>query len=221
MLLNGQVGIQVNADGSNPPLRQGRTGEQLVGDIHGRFYEQCSRANIYTGGISNTALAAANAIVTGLTATALPVIGLWNPSTSGVNLVILQASVVQTTIANTAVSPGGFMWVYSIGNSAVSTGSTPINTKTLTASGSSAKFFPVSTALTGLTNSLAVLKGTGITPINAAGPSTAIHQAQGVSVENVDGSIIVPPGGVVGIMNQVSTTTVSVTVGIMWEEVPV
>lgn len=221
MLLNGQVGVQANADGANPPVRQGKTGETSVGDVHGRFYEQCYRSNLYNFGLSNTALVAANAIATGLTATAQPVIGLYNPSTSTVNMVILQAQLVMTTVANSAVSPGGFMWVYSAGNNAVSTGSTPINTKTLTAAGSQGKAFAISTALTGLTNNLAVLRGSAFTPINAAGPATAIHQAQGVSIENVDGSIIVPPGGVVGLMNQVSTTTVSMSVGMFWEEVAV
>ena len=221
MLLNGQVGPQTNSDGANPPLRQGKTGELSVANLHGRFYEQAVRGNIYTGGISNTALVAANAIATGLTATAQPVIGLYNPSTSLVNLVILKATVVMTAIANTAVAPGGFAWVYSVGNSGVSTGSAPINTKTLTAVGSSGKFFAVSTALTGLTNNLAFLKESDIAPINAAGPGTAIHQPQGCTFEQVDGAIIVPPGGVVGIMNQVATTTVSVAVGIVWEEVAI
>lgn len=221
MLLNSQVGASANADGSNPAVRSGKTGELNVGDVHGRFYEQAYRGNIYTFGISSTALVAANAIATGLTATAQPIIGLYNPSTSAVNLVILKATVVMTVVANSAVAPGGFAWVSSIGNTAVSTGSTPFNTKSLAASGATAKAFAMSTALTGLTNNLAFLKESDIAPINAAGPATAIHQAQGVTFEQVDGAIIVPPGGVVGIMNQISTTTVSLGVGIIWEEVAV
>lgn len=221
MLATGQVGPTVNSDGTNPPLRQSKTGEQMVGDVHARFYEQAYRGNLYTFGISSTALVAANAIATGLTATAQPVIGLYNPSTSTVNLVILKATVVMTVIANTAVAPGGFQWVASIGNTAVSTGSTPFNTKSLAASGATAKAFAMSTALTGLTNNLAFLKSSDIAPINAAGPATAIHQPQGQTFEIVDGAIIVPPGGVVGIMNQLSTTTVSCSVAILWEEVAV
>lgn len=219
MLIQTQVGPQVNSDGSIPGLRSGRSGEVVTQLLHGQFYEQNFRGNMYSFGLSNTALVAANAIATGLTSSAQPVVGLYNPSTSLFNLVVLKAMVVQTTIANTAVAPGGFMWVYSAGNPGVSTGSTPINNKTLVAAGSSAKAFAVSTPLTGLTNSLAVFRGTGIGGLNAAGPATAISQAQNQTVENVEGSIIVPPGGVIGIMNQVSTTTVSVSVGIIWEEV--
>lgn len=219
MLLQGQVGPQTVTDGSTPAVRLGKSGENIVQELHGRFYEQNYRGGMYTFGLSNTTLVAANAIATGLTATAQPVIGLYNPSTSLVNLVILQASIVQTTIANSAVAPGGFMWVYSAGNNAISTGSNPINCKTLAAAGSSAKAFACSTALTGLTNNLAVFRGTSIAPMNAAGNATAVTLTQGASVENVDGSIIIPPGGFIGIMNQVSTTTVSVSVGLLWEEV--
>ncbi len=219
MLAQTQVGPQVLGDGSVTVQRSGRAGESIVQPLHGQFYEQNFRGNMYSFGLSNTALVAANAIATGLTSSAQPVIGLYNPSTSLVNLVILKASLVESVIAGTAVAPGGFMWVYSAGNPGVSTGSTPINNKTLVAAGSSAKAFAVSTALTGLTNSLAVFRGTGIGGLNAAGPATAISQAQNQTVENVDGSIIVPPGGVIGIMNALSTTTVQVSVGIIWEEV--
>lgn len=219
MLLQGQTGPQVTQDGTLPNVRLGKSGEQITQDLHGRFYEQTYRGNCYTFGLSNTALVNANAIATGLTSTAQPIIGIYNPSTSLVNLVILQATLVTSTIANTAVAPGGFMWVYSAGNPGISTGSTPINCKTLTASGSSGKAFAVSTALTGLTNNLAVFRACSIPSINAAGPATAITQPTSQGCENIDGAIIVPPGGFVGIMNQVATTTISVSVGILWEEV--
>lgn len=214
-----EVGPQIGQDGATSLGRAGKTGEQIIGDGHARFQEPTYRGNVYTFGLSNTALVAANAIATGLTATAQPIIALYNPSTSTVNLAIWQAIINTTTIANTAVSPGGFMWVYSVGNNAVSTGSTPINCKTLLAAGSQARAFAVSTALTGLTTNLAVLRASAINSINAAGPATAITQPVNGGVENVDGSIIVPPGGVVGIMGQVATTTVSVSVGILWEEI--
>ena len=54
----------------------------------------------------------------------------------------------------------------------------------------------MSTALTGLVSSIVILRPSPITILNAAGASTAITQPQGVSEDRVDGSIIVPPGGV-------------------------
>ena len=216
-----RVGPTFGGSGTAAPLRGTITGAQVVSDAHGRFQEAALQGNLYTFGLSNTALVAANAIATGLTATAQPVIGVWNPLTSGKNLVILQANVIVTTVANSAVAPGGFMWVSSVTNGAITTGSTPINCKTLVASGSVAKSYAVSTALTGLTVNLAVLRAAAIAPFNAAGAATAVSLLQGNAVDNVDGSIVVPPGGVVGIMNQVSTTTCSVSVSLLWEEIPV
>lgn len=213
---------QNNQDGAQPPARAGRQGDLIISDLHGRFYEQTVRGNVYTYGTSNFALSSTSAIVTGLTASATPIVAVWNPQTSPVNLVILQAIINTTTIQNSAVSPGGFMWLYSTMNSAITTGTAPINCKNLNAVGSYAKAFSgAATALTGMTNSLAVLRSTALNSINGPGPATAISQPVQNGLELVDGSIIVPPGGVIAIMNQVSTTTVSVSAGLVWEEVPV
>lgn len=207
--------------GTSSPFTAGFTGAQRVTDAHGRFMDATLAGRVFTFGISSTALASQNAIATGVAASSQPVIGLYNPPASNVNLVVLKAYVFQTVIANTAVAPGGFMWMYSAGNLAVSTGSTPISLKTLAAAGSAAKAFACSTALTGLTNSLAVLRPFSIAPINAAGAATAVTLVQGGGEDIVDGSIVVPPGGVIAVMNALSTTTVSVNSGIIWEELQI
>jgi len=103
-------GPQANSDGNIGPIRLGKNGDLISSNLHGRFYEQTYRGNVYSLGISNTAATSLNAIATGLTATATPYVGVYNPPTSTVNLVILKAMIVPTTIANSAVSPGGFMW---------------------------------------------------------------------------------------------------------------
>lgn len=176
--------------------------------------------DVYTFGISNTALVAENAIATGLTETAKPVIGLWNDVGTGINLVVTRATVVATTVANTAVAPGGFVWYKDDAETVITTGSTPVNCKTLKSAGSIAKAFAMSTALTGLVGSLTILRPSPITILNATGPSSAITQPQGTSVDEISGDIIVPPGGVLALMNQVSTTTVSLGVSITWVEIP-
>jgi hypothetical protein len=152
-------------------------------------------------------------------ASAQPIIGLWNGS-GAKNLVINTLFLNVTTIANTAVSPGGFMWLYSNNNVAISTGSSPINLATLSATASVAKAFAISTALTGMSNSLAILRPTGVETINAAGPGTAISQSTH-GYEAVDGGIIVPPLSVIAVMGALSTTTISVSAGLVWEEVPI
>ena len=161
MLGEGRVGAWALSDGATHEVRLGNTGELIIGDAHARFYEAVKRGNVYTFGVSNTAIAAVNAVAT-TGATAKPMIGLWNPSTSLVNLVVLKAIAIETTIPASAVSPAGLMWTYSVGNSAISTGGTPINAKTLLAAGSAAKAFAMATALTGMSGALAVLRAAAI-----------------------------------------------------------
>jgi len=65
------------------------------------------------------------------------------------------------------------------------------------------------------------MREAAIGTVNAAGNATAVSLAQGPIEELVDGGWIVPPGGVLAIMNTLSTTTVNVGVGITWEEVAI
>ena len=183
-----------------------------------QYYDANVRGNVYTFGISNTPLVSTNAVATGVTATSRPVIGLWNDVGTGKNLVVLNATVVAATVDNSAVAPGGFTWYKDVAETVISTGSTPVNCSTLASSGSVAKAFAMSTALTGLVGSLSILRPSPITILNAAGPGTAITQSQGVSEDRIDGSIIVPPGGVLSLMNMISTTTVDLSVSITWAE---
>jgi hypothetical protein len=198
-------------------------GDSIVSELHGRFYWQNVNQNVYAFGLANTALTSLNAIATGLTATATPVIGVYNPPNSGVNLEILQCTIIHTTLSNSAVNTGGFDWVVSLPNqSAISTGSTPWNCATLTQAGSVAKAFAMTTAITGLTGSLV---DTGL-PVDvgnftAAGAATAVSLFTSSNTHNVDGGLLVVPGMFVGVMNLLSTTTVKVSAGLKWAEYPI
>lgn len=219
MLSEVRTGPLVTGDGAVNPARSDRQGALVSQDAHSRMHEANRLGTLFTFGLTQTALAAANATVTGVTSSAQPIVGLWNPSTSLVNLVLWKISAVSSLVANTAVAPGGYVYVVSTGQSAISTGSTPFSCKTLAQSGSSAKAFAMSTALTGMSGSLVTMRGSVIAALNAAGPATAIHQPIVPTDELFDGSIIVPPGGVFAMMNTLSTTTVSLTTSITWEEV--
>lgn len=217
-----QVGPQIAQDGSPVPIRAGRGGDQIISELHGRFFEQVYRGNVYSIGCALTALSAATIL---LTASAQPIVGVWNPINSPVNLVILQSSLRAALNNVTSVAPGDFIWAGSVANSALSAGLPPVNRKTMAAAGSQAKAFSLSTAslLTGLTNNLVFLDGADFntasalltTTVAAATPTPSIN-----GVHNFDGSWIVPPGGVLALLNTVSSTTHSVAGRLMWEEVP-
>ena len=224
MQLFGQVGDQAAslANGSNSvPFRQGQLAELMVSELNGRFYEHAYRNRLFSAGTLAVNALTSNTI--SLTAATTPILGVYNPSTSTVNLNILQAEL--TCFANNLTSgagPGSFVWAWSLGNTAVSTGTSPISRKTLTASGSQAKGM-VNTALTGLTNNLVIQEGADFTTPGGLTyttiGSTAMIPSFG-GVQNFDGSFLLPPGGVLALLNTTSCTTFSVTGRLLWAEIP-
>jgi hypothetical protein len=204
--------------GTNPTFRQGQLGDLVVTELHGKFYESTYRGNLFSVGMTATALSA-NTI--SLTATTTPIIGVYNPSTSNVNLVMVKAKCNIAIANSSAAAPGAFVWAVSTGNSAISAGLIPMNRKTLANAGSQAKGYNITTALTGLTNNLTVISGSAFGTLVTAQGATATPILSGDAVEEFDGSLIIPPGGVLALLNTISTTTVSVTSVLIWEEVPV
>ena len=217
----GLVGVATLQDGAIAPPRQGKSAELIVQELHGRFYEQVYRGNVFSIGCQLTPLSAATIL---LTASAQPIVGVWNPANSGVNLIIMQAALIDEINNVTSVAMGAFVWASSVGNAALTAGLAPYNRKTMASAGSQAKAFALSTAslLTGLTNNLVVFdaaefntaSGLLTTTVAAATPTPSVS-----GVQNFDGSLIVPQGGVLALLNTVSSVTHSVAGRLLWEEV--
>jgi hypothetical protein len=224
--VTGQVGPEVAADATSPPLRQGRSGEAIVQELHGRFYESNFRAAVFSDGMGVTSISNATFTVGGIGATTTPVTGVWNPSTSPVNLVILQATLGVIMTALQATGGGPFVWASSVGNAALTLGTTPLNRKTLVAAGSFAKGLS-GVALTGITNPLtvkfgsALSGGSAVTAAFLATQAGAQTQVPTGGVENFDGSLIVPPGGVLALLIGTTPVAHSAASSLVWEEVPI
>lgn len=218
----GQPATASVGSGAALNVRSGQLGDTIVSELQPRFYEANYRGNLYGGGMTLTALTA-NTIA--LTSSATPIVGLNNPYGSSVNLVVTQASLL--CVANNLTSgagPGAFVWAWSIGNTAsMSAALQGWNRKSLVQQGGSGKFFTIAAALTGLTNNVVVQEvadfssPSGLTYTTLG--STATMQSYG-GVQNFDGQLIVPPGGVLALLNTVSSTTWSAASRILWEEVP-
>lgn len=225
MLSEGKVGLRTLGDGAQAELRMERTGSLVTTDGHGRFYEANYRNQLYRGGIGLTAFTANNTATT-LAATSTPVIGLWNPATSSVNLVVLQANlVIVPNNLTSGAGPGIFNWLMTTGQTSISTGSNPVNCRTLTATGSQAKFFPMNVALTGLITTTTLLteaapfqtpNGMTYTTLGSVAPMPSY-----ASTQNIDGSIILPPGGLLMLQGTTTATTWSGASSILWEELPI
>lgn len=219
-----KFGSNWGGSGAFTPFTAGISGAQRVLDGHGRFFDAALAGRIFHGGSTIVAINNATFTVATTGATATPIIGLWNPLTSNKYLNVLQAVIAAIMTALQATGPGGYVWTVSVGNSAITTGSTPVNALTLAATGSVAKFF-AGTALTGMSGALAVLRGSALgggSSYNAAllGTAAGFQTQQVSSVENFDGSIIVPPGGVLALLATGTPVAHSVVPGITWEETP-
>lgn len=221
-----QPGVQALSDGVAANVRGGKQGEMSVSELHGRFYEQNYRGAVFSDGIPTViAITAATYNISTLGATATPIAGLWNPSTSPINAVLLAAtlSAIKTALQNTGCGP--FFWATSIGNAALTLGNTPLNRKTLAASGSFCKGL-ANVALTGLTNNLTV-KGASALGGGSASLAAFLETQAGMATihaasrELFDGEWIIPPGGVIALLAGSAPVAVSATSMLVWEEVPV
>ena len=216
-----QTGAQNVNDGVPINARGGRQGEGIFSELHGRFYEQAFRGNLFS--IGHTGLVALSANTITLTATTTPILGVWNPATSPVNLVMTRCSLEVQLNNVTSVAPGAFVWASSVGNTAITTGLPPFSRLTMQTSGSQAKGFAGVTALTGLTNNLIIFEGAEFATASALSTTAVAATTPTPSTINVhlfDGSLIVPPGGVLALLNTVSSVTHSVKGLLLWEEVP-
>lgn len=225
VVAQGSVGPDILQDGAPAAVRLGRGAEQIVQELHGRFYEQTFRGNVFSDGIGLTSINASTFTVGGIAASTTPVLGLWNPATSTANCVIIEASLGLVLTALAVTGPGGFVWAMSVGNTAISTGSTPLNRKTLALGGAQAKGMSA-VALTGRTNDVVVRFGSALgggSAENVAFTATAVamQTAQVSSKELFDGTLIVPPGGLLALLATTTPVAHSAIGALVWEEVPV
>lgn len=223
--VKGRVGPDTLADGAEAKMRQGKSAEQIVQELHGRFFETNYRSAVYSGGMGLTSISNATFTTGTLGPTVTPICGVYNPIGSAVNLVILQAILGVTVTAATATGGGPFVWATSITTAPVTTGNNPFNRKTLQPSGSVAKDI-TNVAPTGLTPNLAVRFASALTGgliKNISSVETAVGQnigTAGITAENIDGSIIVPPGGVLALLATTTPVAHSAVSALLWEEVP-
>src|SRR5438874_4988551 len=102
MRAEGLVGPVVAADGSIAVARLGKTTEQVVTELHGKYYEQSYRGNVFV----NTAASATFLAATG---TAITPISIFNPVGSGKNLAMIRTVLAVTTLSGTQTA-GAFAY---------------------------------------------------------------------------------------------------------------
>jgi hypothetical protein len=215
MLLDTKQGEQkVASGGSAIGLRVGPYGQILVDDSGlGRYFEATRLGRTYAAWVTGFTLVAANA--TALAATTQFIVGFANPLQSGKAAVILRTW-VQTRSGTPA---GPFYFSAGVTSAAISTSpaGTITNLSTLatsTQAGTMRAYNNV--ALTGFVNA------SGGTPLALpAGGPAAIAAGAGVYSEEREtaGSIIIPPGGVAGLLCTGAGTTHIVDASVTFAEI--
>lgn len=216
----------IGGPGSPVPFTAGYSGGSRTQDAHARFMQAVAEGRVFSTGMGVTSISNATFSIATLGVTCTPIVGLWNPSTSPIYAVIWQAQLALIMTALQATGCGPFQWAASVGNAAITgAGVNPWNRKSLVQTGSQCRGF-AGTALTGLTNNLVVMNGSAL---NGGSAATAAFlatqvglqtQAPSCNVENFDGSLWVPPGGVLALLAGSTGVAHSAASGLVWEEVP-
>lgn len=206
MLPQGTVGPSVTGDGASPVfgLRQGKLGEQIVSNLHGKFYEQVVRGNVY---IASNVGAQAVSVALATTYTGLC---LSNPLASGKNLVLLGGQYA-LSVAPAAIASLHLLSGYSAAANVVHT--TPLASpgiQNCLIGAGPAGVATVDSAATISTPRYLVGAGSGFT--------AAALYATTPSWINFDGLFVIPPGGFVA---WGALTAVTGFGTLAWEEVPI
>ena len=202
----GRAGVARFGDGqSTLDTRLGQQGDLVMSELHGRYYEQAVRKNVYFS------LCVARA--TSLPATASIGSIVFNPPDSGVNLAISkwQSQVIATsaTLTGIGLAVGYQPTTPTTVTAADATGSTYLTQPTLLTG--KAKAYAIATVL--VAPVMVAMLHHNTAAINTVG----IDQASG----DFEGQLIVPPGGFICFAATGAAAAASGhTSWISWEEVP-
>lgn len=212
MSLNqGIIGAINGSDGPTPiTARLGQQGDQIVSELHGRYYEQTVRGNVYYG--SNGATPSVTTVALATTYTGLALI---NPATSTKNLVILKVG-YSFIVAFPAGATIGLMVGYS-----------PLGTTTFSAAASpglGSFVGPSAAASAGRVALSATLVGTPVLhTVFASGLTGAITTTPFIpsGVHDMEGSVVLAPGAYAAIYTSTVSGAAALAGSFQWEEVPI
>lgn len=208
----GQIGPSAvwAGDGSNVEFRQGKTGDLIVSELQGRYFEAAYRGQMFL-----TSIAAAGGTAYVGAAGGTPLLAIWNPAGSGKNLILIRAS-VDVVVGGSAAGFCPFR-LYGGATAAITQATTvvPISTLSLTASGSIAKAY----------QNVALTSSTALTFLEPLG-AHAWYSGVGVVLSppltwEHAGSIIVVPGNMLALGATTIPTSMTNDATLVWAEMPI
>ena len=209
-----RVGSQDVADGAIVPLRSGRYGDLFTNSGMGRFYALAKQGKLFCASMQ----AAAN-FGTALTATAVT-ITLYNPSSSGVDLVLLatdfqMGSVGQTTTTNAPI----VVYAANLDTSAAAPATNTAITVRNAFLGGSAGTGVVYSATT-LPSAPIIVRVHPWAHVCQTG-GTVVQSSQANGYDNVDGAIVLRPNTAVTLQGIATTTQIAGIASMLWAEITI
>jgi hypothetical protein len=219
MFLTGIVSDPSNAattDGTSATVNIGRANEALVAELHGKYFTQNYRGNVFIGSTSTTG------VVIPIATTKAPVYTIWNPAGSGKLCVPLTTLISYN--ATTAVL-GGLIWTATtnagsqVGATApivtFSAQATPISANLGAGKGSQMKFANDASTVS-ITAAASFYRDTGVT-VTATTVGAIISGWQWR--DDWDGTGIIPPGNAIHLMGSTAVALTAV-ISTVWAEIP-
>jgi hypothetical protein len=203
------TGVPSQKQTGQPNLRGGYAGEAFVSELMPQYYSLVKQNRVFS-----VSAAAINPSAYVGAAAGTPIFGLFNPSGSPVDLVLLSVELVIRSLGSAAVNSGTAFWSVNQGGVAVTgTSTAPKNMYTQSASGSQA------TAMVNTANTGALAAGL-VKP--HASIQTVASQVEifGDLCEDIKGKLVVPPGGYLAYGLVAALTSGSIDAALIWAELP-
>jgi hypothetical protein len=189
--------------GARTPIRLGEQGEVITGDYHGKYYEAVKAGRMFYA--CNPAL---QVFSVGLTTTYTGLC-VSNPAGSGVDLVMKQASYAHSAV------PASVSCIFLIGGHTAA--GVVTHTSALAAGARSCKLDGLGGKAL-VDEECTIVSPLYIMPIMSSVTTASLPTGTSPSLLDLDGSLVVPPGGWVAIVGDLVVTGWA---GFIWEEVPI
>jgi hypothetical protein len=202
---HGKIGPASAGDGVYNALRQGKQGELITSQAHGKYHEAASRGKLFSASIGVAGVAPGTALST------TPAFTLYNPTNSGV---ILSLKKILVGYVSGTLGAGSLVHAQNASQVAAPTGGTELTPVCALLNGSRG----TGKAFTGSTISAA---STLIRPsINLGAFLASEASVPGVLQDDLDGSIIVPAGVAYCYQGIAAAgTTPLLIIAAIWEEI--
>ena len=210
-MLDMRIGSQILSDGALTYLRGDATGALVTTAAHGKYSESVMRGNCYMASVKSATVTATTDISPIPASTGRALLGVFNPVTSGKNLMILKIGVA--TVSGTPGGPLYLDYIAAPSGIVAGIGQAPVNLLTLLAAGSVAR------ALAATVPAQTVV-GVMLRPLGGLAAS-AVGAGINSTDEEIAGLICVPPGAALVITAHATGTSQVISGYMAWEEVAV